>query len=248
MQSNWRTKTLSISIILGGLTVLTLSFQNFSNFTLEDLRPHRNRANAASRGEIFGSSDDQDIRDFAPQRPSNYGASEIALPDAGKDPSTIGLNWLGKQTHLSTHGGDQRALDEINKRMQRLVKFTPVEGEGWPEPGDNDANRRNPANQSGDDPNSDGSSSDGDDSSGTPQIPKSIQDMFSSSPMSPHSIKFTQLNRFDVAFNNETHLNCMVGNAGVEVELQKPLTERMNVGLRHQTSGQASTVHLDYNW
>lgn len=239
-------RTGRIFLTLGGLTLMVLSFQNFSNIALEDLRPEFSRARIAGRGLVFGSRDDQDIRDFAPTRPVDFGASDFALPDSGRDPSTIGLNWLGKQTHLMTNGGDQRALDDINKSLKRMVKFTPVDGEPWPETGSSDASGRNPASQDGNDPGDGGNSNDNDPN--TPQIPKSIQDMFSTSPMGPHSIRFTQLNRFDVAFNNRAHLNCMVGNGGVELDLQKSVNDRMDVGLRHQTNGQASTFHVNYNW
>ena len=221
---------------------MVVSFQNFSLVDVKDLRPELTSARAAQVEAGLNDSGEQDIREFAPRRPANFGQPTIAMPDSGRDPGTIGLNWLGKQTDLMTDGADQRMLLDMNKQLNRITKFTPVEGEPWPEPGNDDGKVRDPSSVL---PNIDGTDDGTNDQSADPKLKKSSQDSFA---LTPKSVHFSQLNRFEMKFATATQLSCLVGNGGVELDLQRPINPRMDVGLRHQTSTQASTLHMQYNW
>jgi hypothetical protein len=234
-------------MLLTALGVFVISFQNFAPVPFDQLNPSLNLAQAArkraehesaqTRTEQDGDSEKaRDIREWAPLKPSD-GTQTLAMPEASNDLGTIERSWITNQTHLLTGGADQKMLDDLNKRLNRWVKFEPVEGEPWPEPGDDSSDNG---------PNSGSAPGGSGDDDGTPKPDMSgLQDLFS---MAPKSIRFSQVNRFQLDFKNQSRMSCLITGGGVKLDLSRPIGNRVDVGVAHDMAAKSSTVHLQYNW
>lgn len=222
-----------VLLLMAG-ALLVVSFQNFSNIPLrhlklQNLKPELPQARAIRR--MPANSDD--IRDWAPSRPESTEQPMLATPDTGGDLDSISRSWFSKQTQLLTGGADQRLVASVNKQIDRWMRFEPVEGESWPEPGDS---------ENGNAPASDDESTA---SPGLPPMPAGVEDMFS---MRPTALRLTALNRFQVQFAGHGQLNCAVNGNHLQLDLNQPITDRFGFDIRHDSGPHASTVHLNYNW
>ena len=62
------------------------------------------------------------------------------------------------------------------------------------------------------------------------------------------SVRFTALNRVELGFPNEAQVSCSVEGSNLRWDLSRPLSDRIDFNLRHETTGNANTVRLHYNW
>ncbi len=60
------------------------------------------------------------------------------------------------------------------------------------------------------------------------------------------SVKFTSLYRVEFGFSNQANVSCSVEGSNLRWDLSRPLSERIDFNLRHETSG--NSVRLHYNW
>lgn len=223
-----RPRTGPLALILLSGFLLIVSFQNFSGIPLEKLKPELPQARALR----LTTQDSTDIREWAPEKPTGTDEPSLASPTSGDDLDSISRDWLSKQSQLMTGGAEQRLIASVNKRLERWMKFEPVQGEPWPEPGDDSSS-------------SDDSSESGE-GTASPQAPQDPNDIFSS--LTPTSIRLLSANKIEVNFASRTHLSCMVNGGQLELDLNQPITGNFGVDLRHRSGAQANSVHLNYSW
>lgn len=227
-----RGKKIGIPLIaaIGAMGLSIVSFQDF--------KPGLEAAFAKGRLQIVRvpqtQTDDRiDIRDLAPPRPERM-PSSLVIPQSGTDLNSVGSDWIQRQASSLLDGADQRLLASINKRMNRFLKFEPVEGEPWPEP-------------NGDSEGSGGGSGDGSGSGdgGLPPGFPNPEDIFG---YKPTYLRFTTLNRVEMGLANNDQLGCAINGDSIQLNLSHSIGESMGLDLRHSSKDRASSVHWNYNW
>lgn len=218
-------------ILLAG-ALMIVSFQNFTGLPLEKLKPEFPQAKAY-RKTADGS---MDIRDLAPEKPSMTDNSLLTAPTSGNDLGSVSRDWMERQGKSLAGGADERLLASINRKIERWMRFEPVNGESWPEPGDDSSGSKG-----------EGSDDGGDSAPSTPGMPSfpGGEDMFG---LKPTSVRLANLNQLELGFRNRSHLSCQVNGSNVQLDLSRPLSERMDVNLRHDSGQQSNSVLLKYNW
>lgn len=224
-----RTRSLALILVMGA--ILIVSFQNFSSIPLENLKPQFQKAGAARKSPDGGF----DIREVAPRRPASLDEPQLALPQGGQDLESVGRDWAGRQAEIITGGAEKRLLASVNRRIDKWMKFEPVEGEPWPEPGD-EGGATSPGSDSGD--------------GGLPGIPglpsvPGTEDMFG---LRPTSLRMASVNKFEVGLADKTQISCSIESGNVKVDLSRPLTDRLDFDVRHESGQQSNSVHLRYDW
>lgn len=219
-------------------------FQNFQPIPLERLKPDFAYAHPVSPTD--GSAD---MRRLAPARPEPRAEAMIATPQTGNDMNSIGQDWMSRQAHLITGGAEERMLADFNKKMNRMFKFEEVEGEEYPDSGyDSDST-------SGDDSGS--SNQDNGDhakatiKSGGGRKPASIAKAKRESDYGgfrPTSMQMTAVNRLQLSLRNRTRVSCQFQGSGLRWDISRPVSERFDVSIGHETSEAKSTLRLNYNW
>lgn len=215
-----RRRRLAVSAILGGAMLAVVSFQNFTAIPLEKLKLSGSYAEA----RIVG--DGTDIRRSAPARvePESTG---LAVPTQGNDLGSVGRDWMTKQAKLITGGAEERALQDLNKKMNRWIQSIA-------------------SDDSDDDTSEAGSRPNG------PNGPNdaSVNDTSSSNQLLiPTQIRFSRVNRFEMDWSRKLQLRCDYTPGGsVDVALTRPISEQLEVNIQHRSSDQSNSFRLNYRW
>jgi hypothetical protein len=204
------------------MAVLISLFQNFTHLDLAHLKPLYVPPYARAQAAANGTSD---IRDLAPARELKPGRNSLAVPQSGSDLGSVGQDWMRRQADLMTGGAEQRLLGTINRKVNRLLKFEEVEGEPWPEPGD-----------------------DGTGSPLQPSDPTEAEDGNEFFGFKPRSVRMATANRLEVGLHNRSNVSCEVRGSAIQLDVSRPLGRNLDVNLRHDSSGNANTLRLHYNW
>jgi hypothetical protein len=224
-----RSRKIALLYVTGGL--LFICFQNFSTVPLDKLKPQLNRAEA--RPSEPAADEMRDIRDLAPKvRLPSAARTHVAAPESGGDLNSVSQDWMIRQTRLLTDGADEKLVASINKRMNRMMNFEPVESD-WPGGGAGDGKTDG---KDGDDSDSG--------SSGTPGMPD-LKDLLG---MRPTSLQFKSVTQVDLGFSNRAKLSCSLRGDSIQWDLSRTVSERMDVNLRHEPTGNTNTLRLHYNW
>lgn len=222
---------------------LLIMFQNFQPIPIERLKPDFAWAHAVSPTD--GSAD---IRQLAPARTEPREDRMIAAPQSGSDMNSISQDWMSRQAHLITGGAEERLLADFNKKMNRMFKFEEVEGEDYPESGydsGNDSGDDGASNQDG------GEHAKATIKSGGGRKPASIANANRESDYGgfrPTSMQLTAVNRLQLSLRNRTRVSCQIQSSGLRWDISRPLSERFDLSIGHETSEAKSTLRLNYNW
>ena len=125
---------------------------------------------------------------------------------------------------MLTGGADERLLADVNKKMNRMFRFEPLEDSIAPD--DEDAapagenSVRKPA------------SADDDDSYG----------------MQPTSLNFVAINHVQVGLKNKMKLSCAVDGSGTRFNVSRPINKNVDFNIQHETARSKSMLQLNYNW
>lgn len=206
---------------------LLIMFQNFQLIPMERLKPDMAYAHEVSPTDGTG-----DIRRLAPVRPNIQEQPVIAAPQAGSDLGSISQDWATRQAHLITGGAEERILADFNKKMNRFFKFEPVEGEPYPDSGYD----------------SSGSDDEGSGSSGGGGGRRPASDDEASSGFSPTSMQLVAVNRVQLALKNRMKLSCSVQGGSLRWDVSRPISNRLDLNFRHESSDARSTLNLNYSW
>lgn len=185
-------------------------------------------AHSDKRRDLHGEAFDLRVR--APERVLHQNPTPLASPQTGNDFNSVSQDWIQRQTQLITGGAEQQFLADINHKMNSILRFEEVDGEPYPE--------------SGDDPGNDG---------GSPDIrsPGSVPDDSDERAfmgLQPSSLSLVSLNRLQLSLKNRTRVSCSINGAKVQWDISRPLNRRFDVNLSHQASDARSTLNLNYNW
>lgn len=159
-----------------------------------------------------------DIRDFAPARPREL-EEESSL-----NTSQTGRDpeeWLRKQAHYLTGGADEKIVRQLNRGLNRLMSF---DSEDVAEKSEGRAEKglltRNPNSE--------------------------YQE--NRIGLLPKSMKFTSINRLEMDFGSQTHLTCSFEGANVRWDFVRPINEKFDMNIRHESLDSKSSLLLNYSW
>ncbi len=196
-------------------------FQNFNTLPIAKLKPQF----VSAQARAMAMTDERaDMRHLAPDRPSDFDKSGVAQPQSGSDLNSISQDWVTRQTHLITGGAEQRFLEDVNKRMTRMLKWEEIEGEPYPEAEQPSGSGRGPASVPNDD----------------------NEDEYYG--MKPTSLRMLAINRVQVGFSNNTKVSCSIEGPDVKWDLSRSLNKNFDVNVRHEPANNKNTVHLNYSW
>ena len=204
-----------IAVVLT-LALLFITFQNFSNVPLGILKPQISTANARAVSPTDGSAD---IRKLAPQRPEAEDSDTvIAVPQSGHDLSSVGQDWMARQSKAITGGAEQKILDKMNKRMNRWVN-----GEG------ETIKPRQPGSEAS-----------------APRTERTTTP--GRLTMRPKNVHFSRVNKMDMDLVGDTHLSCQYKGNSVQWDLSRNVVGDVDLNIRHDSRDSANSIHLKYNW
>lgn len=222
-----RANAMVVLIVLG---VMIVSFQNFTDIThipLQKLTPNFAVARMLATADSHRNERESDIRKWAPTRPTNEFVPKQALvvPNGGSDLNSVTTNWLERQSHLLIDGADQRLLDSMNRKMQTFFSSK-------------SDSRKSGANKS---------------EGATTEALKNSQERkeeianHNSSEQSA-TIRFSTLTRVEMDIFQKTNLSCAYDGGGLQWNLSRPITQKVDINLRHKANDNSSTFHFNYNW
>jgi hypothetical protein len=224
-----------------GLGVFVL-FQNFTTLPLSALKPDFAQALARPVSPTDGTGD---IRRLAPPRVQQEEKPSIASPQSGTDLNSISQDWLTRQSHLITGGAEERLLQDINKKLERLV--TPSKTDEQNETLADDANA--PTSEKSDEPAH--ASSKG--NRGPASVPRIVMEKARQSDtgisgMRLTSVRVMSINRVQVGLANKTQLSCSFSGDSMQWNVSRPVSKDFDLNLRHETGQAKSSVQLNYSW
>ena len=210
-------------IIISGF-VMFISFQNFTEISIEELRPGFQAAHATSPDNGTG-----DIRLLAPYRAQAPNDVLIATPQSGADINSLSQDWATRQTRIITGGADERFMNDLNKRLNRILKSS---GDDAPD-----------AIDTGDGVNVSTTKSRGPASLGKPDPENDLYGLM------PKSVRLMSLNRMQIGLaNNKTQISWSVQGQSMQWDLTHPIAKNFDISLHHDTSCSKSSLLLNYNW
>lgn len=225
-------RKLKVSAIVVSSLFVFLFFQNFTSIPLDRLKPQFAQALARPASPTDGTAD---IRKLAPPKPL-YRADEnpsIASPQSGHDLNSISQDWMTRQTHLITGGAEQRLLDDINKRMTRMI--TAEDEEPTEAPGPDVAKRDTVAKSKG--------------GRGPASVPaQAAEEPRVNSPFKPTSLRLMSINRLQLGLASNTKVSCSFQGSTMRVDVSHPVSNTFDVNIRHETDKAKSSVFLNYSW
>lgn len=220
-------------LILGvSAACLLISFQNFSDIPLEMLKPNFASARDSAEQEALRGRGG-DIRRFAPDKPADYDDTvTLAAPQSGSDLASIGQDWVQRQTRMLTGGAEDRMLMSVNKKMERLFRSEDsVSPSHSGNPIGSEADRNQDLNSK----------------QARTNTPPSNDPSHAHEPFLK-GLRFNTLTRVEMSLSDETHLTCAYEGGGMQVDLAKPLSNSVDINLRHRSNDKSSTVQLNYTW
>ena len=202
----------------GLLTVA--GFQNFSVIPIENLKLARLAPTASIALASASSGNATDIRAWAPNRPSGFSSEQESDKQTLAIPQSGNtLESVGQDWALrQTHLITDGADERFLNDVNQKVKHL-FDSEG----------DREPASEAS--------------TAATAALEPSAEE-----PSAFSALRFSALNRVEMRAPGQTNLSCSVAGANLLVNLSKPISDRMDVSLQHQTSSGASTLRLHYNW
>lgn len=159
-----------------------------------------------------------DIRDFAPVRPREL---DEESPWNAPESSRDPEEWLRKQAHYLTGGADEKIVRQLNRGLERLMSYE----------------SRDDAGRTG-----------GHTETGLLTREPSSDHHESRFGLLPKSMKFTSINRLEMDFGSQTHLTCSFEGANVRWDIVRPLSEKFDMKIRHESADSKSSLLLNYNW
>lgn len=217
-----------LSTILAFCSVIILLFQNFNDIPLSKLKPEFAAALARPESPTDGSAD---MRKLAPSRPHDATEEKrvIAAPQTGSNLEAVSQDWMMRQTNLITGGAEQRFLNDVNKRLNRIVtKKDPTEADATAAADDKATNKKG---------------SRGPASIGPAQIADEKPAGFK-----PTSLRVMSINRVQLGLANNTQFSCSFEGSNLRWDVSHPLGKTFDVNVRHETAESKSSLHLNYNW
>lgn len=210
------------TLVLLAFFLFFATFQNFNSLPISELRPTGSLAYA--RNFAVQPDKEQDLRKIAPSRPAymDQDHSYIASPHSGKDLNSVSQDWMKRQAFIITGGAEERFLVDVNKRINRFFQFKPEDS----------------SDDTGDIPSSSAPNS------GEKPAPRASSLRFPK----PTSMRFTTINRLQLDFGSSSSLSCSFLGDNLQWDFNRPLSNRFDVGLRHESTNSKSSVLLNYSW
>lgn len=199
-------------------------------------------------------SEQYDIREFAPSRPLHVAFNEdpFRAPEIHSSRlSDVGTVWLEREIRPLVQPLEEEWLGHVNGRLRGIFgSFKPVDGEDWPEPGDEDGSKsRGPASEPGAFP-------------GMPAIPgipdfpgaptggeeNSGDDYLSLKTITPEGVKLTKANEVTIGFKHGTLVSCEVSSGQSKFKLSKPVSRSSSFDISHESADNRNSVGFRLSW
>lgn len=199
-------------------------------------------------------SDQFDIREFAPSRPVHIAFNEdpFRAPEVHSNRlNDVGTVWLEREIRPLIKPLEDEWLGQVNGRLRGIFgSFKPVDGEDWPEPGEEDGSKpRGPASDPGafpgmpsipGMPDFPGAPSGGDDNSG--------DDYLSLKTITPKEIKLTKANEVTIGFKHGTLVSCEIGSGQSKLKLTRPVSRTSSLDISHDSADNRNSVGFRLSW
>ncbi len=193
-----------------------------------------------------------DIRVHAPGRPAQFDR-----PDPFRAPEVhsyqvgdVGTVWLEREVRPIVKPLEDEWLREVNGRLRGLVgTFKPVESEEWPEPGDEEGQKRGPASEPGGFPGMP-SFPGMPDLNGSPsgESDQTSEDHFSLNSFAPEDVKLTKANELTIGFKHGTNVSCEVGSGQSKFRLSRPFSRSSSIDISHESAENRNSVGFRLSW
>lgn len=240
--------------ILATMLLLMLSYQNFSvpGAQLRRFLPEPVKRNYRDTGVIeagvLPAHAPTDIRESAPTRPRAYEQldgqryASLQAPAHATSIEGAGTQWAERELRPYLTEYENQFVAGVNHRLNRFLKFEEIESE-WPSSGDDQHSE----------PNDSGSGRGPASESESPAFPPSpnpsdFRDLFSLKSYRPTRLQLTKANELTVGFQGDTALSCEVASGGSKLKLARPLDNRTQVDVSHDTIEKKNSVHLTISW
>lgn len=240
--------------ILATMFLLMVSYQNFSvpgaqlrKFLPEPVKRDYSNASAIEAG-VLPAQAPTDIRESAPTRPPAYEQldgqryASLQAPAHATSIDGAGTQWAERELRPYLAEYESQFVAGVNHKLNRILKFEEIESE-WPSTGDDQSTESNDGG-SGRGP---ASESDGP-AFPPPPSPSDFRDLFSLKSYRPTRVQLTKANELTVGFHGETALSCEVASGGSKLKLARPLDNRTQVDVSHDTIDKKNSVHLTISW
>ncbi len=236
------------------MLLLMLSYQNFSipgaqlrKFLPKPVKRNYSDTSVIEAG-VLPAQAPTDIRESAPSRPAAYEQldgrryASLQAPAHATSIEGAGTQWAERELRPYLAEYESQFVAGVNHRLNRVLKFEEIESE-WPASGD-DQNTESNDGSSGRGP---ASESDGP-AFPTPPSPSDLRDLFSLRSYRPTRVQLTKANELTVGFRGDTALSCEVASGGSKLKLARPLDNRTQVDVSHDTVDKKNSVHLTISW
>jgi hypothetical protein len=201
-----------------------------------------------------GQSDHFDIREFAPSRPVHVAFNEdpFRAPEVHSNRiSDVGTVWLEREIRPLVKQLEDEWLGQVNGRLRGIFgSFKPVDGEDWPEPGEeNGSKSRGPASEPGafpgmpsipGMPDFPGAPTSGEDGSG--------DDYLSLKTITPEEVKLTKANEVTIGFKHGTLVSCEVGSGQSKFKLSRPVSRSSSFDISHESADNRNSIGFRLSW
>jgi hypothetical protein len=162
-----------------------------------------------------------DIRERAPFRALQVEKPTLAVPESGSDLSSIGQDWLTRQSKLITGGAEERLLADLNREVNyRWGQL--LETDSAPARVNEAPATRGPAS--------------------LPLAPTEP------SRLGITSVRILSLNKVQVGLRNKTQVTCAIEGRDLQVHVTKSLGRDLDLDVHHETARAKSVVQLRYSW
>lgn len=211
--------------------------------------PHQSNSSETDQAEF-------DIRDSAPHRPDRF---EQFAPDQQRPqweaPAQVssaagaGTSWAEREMRPLLAPYEQKWVASVNRRLDRMFRFTPVKGEAWPDSGDEEAQRHQPGPAGAEDDEGDGQrypASPG--IPGLPATPPGSADLFSWRSFQPRDLRMTKANELTLGFSAGSNLSYQVDARQSVIRYTRPVTSTTSVNLSHETAEKRNSLNLNIAW
>lgn len=240
--------------VLATTLLLMISYQNFSvpgaqlrKYLPAPVKRNYNDTTVIEAGLVHAQAP-TDIRESAPARPSAYEQlngqryASLQAPTHVTSLEGTGTQWAEREIrpYLAEH--ESQFVATINHRLNRMLKFEEIESE-WPASSDDRGNDTNDA-ESGRAPAGDLDTP----HLPPPQNPPDFRDLFSIKSYRPTRVQLTKANELTVGFHGDTALSCEVASGGSKFKIARPLDNRTQVDVSHDTIEKKNSVHLTISW
>ncbi len=241
--------------ILGTMLLLMLSYQNFSipgaqlrRYLPEPVKRHYSETRVIEAG-VLPAQAPTDIRESAPARPPSYDQlvgqryASLQAPAHANSIEGAGTQWAERELRPYLAEYESQLVAGVNHRLNRILKFEEIESE-WPSPGDDKSTESPEGGGSGRGPASESDSP----AFPPPPSPSDFRDLFSLKSYRPTRVQLTKANELTVGFQGDTALSCEVASGGSKLKLARPLDNRTQVDVSHDTVDKRNSVHLTISW